>query len=102
MKDSYDFNRYLQQTLDKTREMALDQMQKQWEKIRNYDYRIKKLNQLVNIGFVLTFIIAAPLCAYKEIRSIMKDNQIYLERQNQTSRDLDKAVSKGSLQNIIQ
>ena len=73
MDDRSNFDKYLEKTLQITRELTLNQMQKQWGRMMNYEYRIKKIRQFIDYGFIATFIIGAPLATYRELNSLINN-----------------------------
>ena len=70
MDDRSNFDKSLEKTFQITRELTLNQMQKQWERMMNYEYRIKKIRQFIDYGFIATFIMGTPLAAYRELNSL--------------------------------
>ncbi|MBI2632101.1 hypothetical protein HYW75_03795 [Candidatus Pacearchaeota archaeon] len=70
MRNQYNFDRYLERTIQITRELTLDQIQKQWKKM-NYEYRIRKLRKFINYTFVSAFIIGIPIVTYNELNKII-------------------------------
>lgn len=79
MVKNYDFKRYLDITLEITRAMTLDQIEKQWERMMNYEYRIKKIRQFVNWTFVTALIFGPPLVLYNELNSFLRENKEIIE-----------------------
>lgn len=76
-----DYQQYLEKTIEITRALTLDQIQKQWDKIQTYEYRMKKLQQLINTGFVTVFIVGVPLYAYNEIKKNYSYHELKIREQ---------------------
>lgn len=95
MTHNSEFERYLEKTLQLTKELTLHQIDKQWQKIKNYEYRINKLRQFIDIGFVTILIIGTPLVAYREIKTIIDStNEVIAERLPSRASEIEKKVEE--------
>lgn len=95
MTHNSEFERYLAKTLQLTKELTLYQIDKQWQKIKNYEYRTNKLRQFIDIGFVTILIIGTPLVAYIEIKTIIDStNELIAERLPSRASEIEKKVEE--------
>ena len=89
------FEGYLEKTIQLAKELTLHQIDKQWQKIKNYEYRTNKLRQFIDIGFVTTLIIGTPLVAYMEIKTIINSiNEAMVERLPSRASEIEEKVKE--------
>ena len=67
----YSFRRALEATLAVAQNMFVKPIERQRERMLNYEYRMRKVNQFISLG-LLTIIIGVPYVTYKELKDMTK------------------------------